>query len=347
MKAQIEHMEQMRTQAAMLKTAMADMADKPIFKGKAPPEAGETDAIAKKKAEQVIEAQKMADEGKFKEMSESFAKEDGMLRAEFKEKEAKAKGNYKALELLYSAFRTEERGLQKKWDLKEKEDTLKQELDHQKAVEDWSGLEVDAAKRVAEYKMKIVDANFAVGENTIKVFQAIALMSKAGAREQAALAGTMATVQAAQAIMNIWAAPSLIPDPLGMALKISETGVVAADTAVQIARISGAKFAGGTVSVPGTGGGDSVNAWVKPGEMIANQGQKDLLLSAIMNGNSITNNSNSSHTFKIDNSTHIHGVVDPRAVRDFNASRAESDQRLVLQLRRLNMSGQSQGVYSR
>jgi hypothetical protein len=209
----------------------------------------------------------------------------------------------------------------------------------------------EIAKEEARKKKELQDATrnaeFSIAEDSIRIAQDIALMSKAGAREQAALAGTMATVQAAQAIMNIWAAPSLIPDPLGMALKISETGVVAADTAVQIARISGAKFAGGTVSVPGTGGGDSVNAWVKPGEMIANQGQKDNILAAIMNGSGGTTNNSASHTYHINNSVTVMGNIDPRAARDFNVSREASDRRLVLQLRRLNMSGQSQGVYSR
>jgi hypothetical protein len=209
----------------------------------------------------------------------------------------------------------------------------------------------EIAKEEARKKKELRDltrnAEFSVAEDSIRIAQDIALMSKAGAREQAALAGTMATVQAAQAIMNIWAAPSLIPDPLGMALKITETGVVAADTAVQIARISGAKFAGGTVSVPGTGGGDSVNAWVKPGEMIANTQQKDNILAAIMNGGGTTNNNNASHTYHINNSVTVMGNIDPRAARDFNVSREASDRRLVLQLRRLNMSGQSQGVYSR
>jgi hypothetical protein len=118
-------------------------------------------------------------------------------------------------------------------------------------------------------------------------------------------------------------------------------------TVVGVAKGASSKFAGGTVSVPGTGGGDSVNAWVKPGEMIANQGQKDNILAAIMNGGGTTNNNNASHTYHINNSVTVMGNIDPRAARDFNVSREASDRRLVLQLRRLNMSGQSQGVYSR
>ena len=127
---------------------------------------------------------------------------------------------------------------------------------------------------------------------------------------------------------------------------IAGAGITAA---AEVAKAEIAKFAGGTVSVPGTGGGDSVPAWVKPGEMIANQAQKDNILAAIMNGagGSTTNNNNASHTYHIDNRVIIQGNVDPRAARDFSMSREASDRRLMQQLRRINMSGQNQGIYSR
>jgi hypothetical protein len=205
---------------------------------------------------------------------------------------------------------------------------------------------IDAFNQQKEREKATQDMAFQTAEMTIQASEDVAKAVHANSREQAGLAGAMALVQGAQAVMGVLASYSTL-GPIGTVLADIQIADIIAMTAVQEAKIAGAKFAGGTVSVPGTGGGDSVPAMLKPGELVANQGQKDNILAAIMNGSGGTTTNTATHHYTIDSRVTVMGNVDSRAVKDFATTRAQADRNLVLQLRRLNMSGQSQGVYSR
>jgi hypothetical protein len=279
-----------------------------------------------------LDAQKYLSESIIGMQEDSTAKELMQEDKKYKELKAKLKTNTTEMANLEKGHLNNVASIMKKAYEKEVDDTVKKDNDEMKG----NRKKLEDDKKIAADEKELNDAKrnmmFSIGEDSIAVMQDIAKASKAGAREQAALAGSMAVVQAAQAIMNIWATQSAIPDPLGTAFKISEIAVVTADTSLQIAKISGAKFAFGGI-VPGNpASGDSVMARLTPGERVLTAQQQSKMSSNVH--------------YHIDNSTTIHGSVDPRAVRDFNRSKAQQTRDLIANLRYAKLTGQNIGTFA-
>lgn len=190
----------------------------------------------------------------------------------------------------------------------------------------------DEARRKKELQDYTMMESFKAAEMAIQATKDVSKALHASAQEQAFVAGSMAVVRGAEAVMGVLAATAPIPPPAGPILAGIEIAAIVAETAVQIAKISGAKFAFGGV-VPGTPSkGDYVPALLTPGERVLTRRQQENI-----------SNTNSYH---IDNSVVVQGNIDSRAVKDFNRSRQRQARDLINLMRYTKMTGANLGTFA-
>ncbi len=111
---------------------------------------------------------------------------------------------------------------------------------------------LDAEKIAAEEKIslenQVKDAKFDIANNTL---QMIGMFAKKGSKLAKGVAVAQATMSTYQGITNAFSAPSTVPEPFGMALRISNAAMIGASGFMNVKNILGTKEDGGG----STGGG--------------------------------------------------------------------------------------------
>lgn len=119
---------------------------------------------------------------------------------------------------------------------------------------------------VSDFFNEMKEAELAkAGENTAKKEQ----IEKKYAKKQQKIAIGQALINGAMAVLEIWAAKSVLPEPANSIYKGLMTGIIAGTTAAQISKISNQQFSSGGYTSPG--GKYEPAGIVHKGEFVASQ----------------------------------------------------------------------------
>lgn len=114
--------------------------------------------------------------------------------------------------------------------------------------------EYDEEKRLADEKVflenQVKDAKFDIANNTL---QMIGMFAKKGSKLAKGVAVAQATMSTYQGITNAFSAPSTVPEPFGMALRISNAAMIGASGFMNVKNILGTDEIGGGSSSGGRG----------------------------------------------------------------------------------------------